>query len=764
MTPAKLIGSIIKAKVSSVHLDNCDLILESGEKARLYQNDSLARDDHRLMHDLIQYQKGKEIDVLVTHLRKEGTVVYFTNERWAINNPWEDLELTEGDVVTGKVINEYHREKGRIINYFIQLDSDALLENREKKQPDIKILLPIEELPWKDGSSVEISDSRDSQRFELWENDRVELEIIEINTLPLYPKGSMLRRIYHRDKLFFDTAHSKQFVANLSMRMYGENLTGIPQSTIQKSQKTLHDKSILVVDDNLDNLKNLTELLENNGAKTTGVLVKNKKMLRLIQELLELIQKNTFDLALIDFALPHPNQGIQLIDGITTLVEQSEEKLPNFALMSAYLTDVEINYARKKLPTLKGCLIRPVQLDHINILCDGKKIWLKHQLIKNDVADTQKPDSQGNLSNLFKQLLDHYYIDFIVLLRIEPDNRLEWQESAGEVPFKANLLGKLAQQSELRVLISEKINELNINKKSSKHSKELLAGHNMQISHWKKLSFTSHEDLIVGFGTRRKKLKHIDLIIRLVRQQITIKMWDGWAQHHASFISSGILIHSLAHEYRNYLNRLTTLGSNFEILSQHAESNNILNDLKYLTDNLRKNTNELQELSNTLLQGLSQRVEPVNIEQLVDYVERLIKPAFNEFDTQLKIFQPPSISLGIPRAAITIPLVNLLLNAGKHQYRSEARMVVMVSKVVKYDRQSMMEFWIYDNGPGIHEKYVDRIFQVGYSDASNKEERHGIGLWLSTQILKSINGKIDLMNNRSGLGCTFRLSVPLSLA
>jgi len=250
----------------------------------------------------------------------------------------------------------------------------------------------------------------------------------------------------------------------------------------------------------------------------------------------------------------------------------------------------------------------------------------------------------------------------------------------------------------------------------------------------------------------------------LVKQQITIKMWNGWAQHHASFISSGILIHSLAHEYRNYLNRLTTLGSNFEILSQHTESSNVSNDLKYLTEKFKKNTNELQELTNTLLQGLSQRVNPVNIEQLLDYVEHLIKPAFNEFDTQLKIFQPPSISLGIPRAAITIPLVNLLLNAGKHQYRSEARMVVMVSKVVKYDKQSMMEFWIYDNGPGIHEKYVERIFHAGYSDAPDKEERHGIGLWLSAQILKPIKGKIELMDNLSGLGCTFRLSIPLSLA
>ena len=266
--------------------------------------------------------------------------------------------------------------------------------------------------------------------------------------------------------------------------------------------------------------------------------------------------------------------------------------------------------------------------------------------------------------------------------------------------------------------------------------------------------------MILGFGLKYKKIKHQDLITQLIRQQISLQMWGGWAQHHASFISSGLLIHSLAHEYRNYLNRLSSLGSVFNKIAQKQ----LYSDLDQFIDDFKRNTNELRELTDTLLQGLSQRAEAVDIEQLLDYVERLIRPAFNEFATQLKIYQPPAISLGIPRAAITIPLVNLLLNAGKHQYRAESRMVVMVSKVVKYDKQSMMEFWIYDNGPGIHEKDVERIFQAGFSDAPNAEEKHGIGLWLSAQILKSINGKIDLMDNLRGLGCTFRLSVPLTLA
>jgi signal transduction histidine kinase/CheY-like chemotaxis protein len=760
MSKDKYIGSTITVKIIEVHIDSCDVIFEKGAKGRLYQYDSLARDDEKPLIDLSdKYYKGRSIEVMVTHLR-ENHDLYFVNERWARDNPWADMNLKVGDIIIGSIVKRVEK-KGETEGYFVQLNSEMYVESEDYLQPDIPVYLPVEEVPWADGSISEFHEIIGYQRLELWKEDLVELEVIEVNSLPLYPQASLKKRMNYRDKYFFEEGENKQFLANLVSKFWNKESLGIDYQfkNIKRNESILSDNTILLIDDNDDNLENMSKILKANGASVICVSAKKKKLTLLQREVDAEIKRQRFDLILVDFSLPHPYQGIQLIEGLIILNDKNIDNMPNISLMSAHLTETEVSYARKKLPNLHGSLLRPLRLNDIKVLCDGKKIWQKLS-VYDDSEHANKPSQSLDVSALLNWLFNSDYVNFICLLEIKENDELEELARAGDVPFRANAIKGIKKESDLRILVNNKKDSLIIEKDGKKSKNTPLIGVRDYQAAWFRISLVSGKNLIVGFGIDVGQEKLIDLILKVVRQQVSIQAWGIWAQHHASFISSGLLIHSLAHEYRNYLNRLTTLGSVF----RKIVANEDFQKLDRAVKGLKEDTTNLKELTDSLLQGLSQRIEPMNIRELLKYVERLIEPAFKEFDTQLKIFESPDVTLGVPRAAVTIPLINLLLNAGKHQYRDEARMVLLVSRVVKYDTENMMEFWVYDNGPGIHERDMLKIFEAGVSFAEADEERHGIGLWLSRQILKSVNGRIEVMSNLRGLGCTFRLSIPLVVA
>lgn len=124
-----------------------------------------------------------------------------------------------------------------------------------------------------------------------------------------------------------------------------------------------------------------------------------------------------------------------------------------------------------------------------------------------------------------------------------------------------------------------------------------------------------------------------------------------------------------------------------------------------------------------------------------------------------------SISTDLPDEPLFIPadvglvqqvLVNLIDNALRY---TPPGCYILIS--VKKTEDSLIEFKVSDDGPGIPEEYREQIFDRFFTLKSNHDQRRGLGLGLS--ICKSIveihGGNIELNRTQSG-GAEFRFTLP----
>ena len=88
---------------------------------------------------------------------------------------------------------------------------------------------------------------------------------------------------------------------------------------------------------------------------------------------------------------------------------------------------------------------------------------------------------------------------------------------------------------------------------------------------------------------------------------------------------------------------------------------------------------------------------------------------------------PHMPTLQAPRAPLEQVFQNLLGNAIKHHHRAEGHI-----RVSAQDRGDAVAFAVTDDGPGIPQDQLDRIFMPFYRiDASRNSNRGGVGLGLS---------------------------------
>jgi PAS domain S-box-containing protein len=113
----------------------------------------------------------------------------------------------------------------------------------------------------------------------------------------------------------------------------------------------------------------------------------------------------------------------------------------------------------------------------------------------------------------------------------------------------------------------------------------------------------------------------------------------------------------------------------------------------------------------------------------------------------------PTIECGQTR--ITQVFQNLLSNALKYMDKPKGQI-----KVGCVEEDGFWEFHVADNGPGIEEKYFEKIFQLFQTLAPlDESESTGIGLTVTKKIVELHNGKI-WVESKVGEGTTFFFTLP----
>jgi signal transduction histidine kinase len=174
---------------------------------------------------------------------------------------------------------------------------------------------------------------------------------------------------------------------------------------------------------------------------------------------------------------------------------------------------------------------------------------------------------------------------------------------------------------------------------------------------------------------------------------------------------------------------------------------------------LQKMINDLLDLARSDAGKLRIESKPTSVRSLAQRIGRQMRPHFEDREQRLTV----SVEKGLPEVQadpgrIGQVLANLLTNANKYSPEG-ARVRLAASRVGKE-----IEFAVSDNGPGLAEDDLDRVFERFWRAESGETQSvggTGLGLAIAKSLVELHGGAISA-SSTAGEGATFRFVLPIA--
>lgn len=249
--------------------------------------------------------------------------------------------------------------------------------------------------------------------------------------------------------------------------------------------------------------------------------------------------------------------------------------------------------------------------------------------------------------------------------------------------------------------------------------------------------------------------------------------------HAEKMASLGQLTAGIAHEIQNPLNFINNFSDvNRELLQEMNEEmqKGNLEEARHIANNVMANQEKILHhgrRADSIVKGMlmhsrnsTGQKEPTDINKLADEYFRLsyhgIRAKEKSFNAQLVTHFDESLSpVNIVPQEIGRVILNLITNAfyavGEKARRSDSSYHPTVT-ITTRKVGSRTEVLVKDNGGGIPQDVVDKIFQPFFTTKPTGQGT-GLGLSLSYDIVRAHGGELKL-NNKPGEGAEFVVSLP----
>ena len=212
-------------------------------------------------------------------------------------------------------------------------------------------------------------------------------------------------------------------------------------------------------------------------------------------------------------------------------------------------------------------------------------------------------------------------------------------------------------------------------------------------------------------------------------------------------------VYSVSHDLRSPLlaikGILNLVNSQLEISPQLAQY------LKHISTSVNRLDDTIQEiLEYSRNSRLDLKIEEVNVETMVNDIFADLKYAAGlEIELTTEILGSPLLQTD--KARISTLLKNLISNSIKYR-KKDIELPFVHFKLDNQEKHFCIT--IEDNGEGISEKNLPRVFEMFYR-ATNSNVGTGLGLYIVSEIVQKLGGKIEL-NSTLGEGTTVKLIFP----
>ena len=300
----------------------------------------------------------------------------------------------------------------------------------------------------------------------------------------------------------------------------------------------------------------------------------------------------------------------------------------------------------------------------------------------------------------------------------------------GEVQFINNAAKRLLKVTHLNNISS-------LSKISQNLTKKLFA---LEAGERETIKITDENDFIqlIIYATEFKlrDQKYILVSLQNIQSELEEKEMEAWQQ----------LIRVLTHEIMNSITPISSLASTVQSILKTSVQGRTSPDPESL-DDINSAVNTIQRRSEGLIhfvnsyRNLTKIPKPnfqiFQISSLFDRIQNLMSKELEEKGIKFSQYvTPDSLELTADPELVEQVVINLLINS---EHSLESREGAEISLAASLDERGKILIKVTDNGPGIPEDVLEKIFIPFYS---TKKNGSGIGLSLSRQIMRAHGGNI----------------------
>lgn len=231
----------------------------------------------------------------------------------------------------------------------------------------------------------------------------------------------------------------------------------------------------------------------------------------------------------------------------------------------------------------------------------------------------------------------------------------------------------------------------------------------------------------------------------------------------------GNLTSGMMHEISNLVGPLL-YGSNTlkKKMAQIEKDKNTPNyaeineEIAKIQQDVRKIINTTKAFTRIAAKG---RDEILRVDEIIEETMILLRDISKSAGVIVR-FTPPKELLVVRSQAVVLEqiILNVILNA--IQQISELHpntggwVKISIQPVKEKKGETRCRIFIEDNGPGIHARLWNKVFDAGYT---TRHDGSGIGLYISRNLMKDIGGEISVFQSYILSGTTFMLEFPVHL-
>ncbi len=240
------------------------------------------------------------------------------------------------------------------------------------------------------------------------------------------------------------------------------------------------------------------------------------------------------------------------------------------------------------------------------------------------------------------------------------------------------------------------------------------------------------------------------LLLARVRRLIQYRRLASLAMLDRQLVQIGRLLAGIVHEIRG---PLSVIRGSAELLRLSLQERP--DDLQWVESILRGSSLlqlRLEHLMGAVRTGPLQ-MHPVDVNSLLAEAVALFAKGMppNRFHVKVETNQGPPYQIQGDAGRLMQVVFDLLTNAYQAILASGGEgEVVLRTECANEDQAEWVKLEVVDNGPGIPEVYLHRIFEPFFS---TREGGSGYGLYLASEIVRELGGRLTASNCPSGGAC-----------